>query len=346
MQTQSVAIIGAGLMGCEIAAWFAIRHIPVMLYDRSWDVLHTAMARVAQVLLEGCCDVRLASHVGIGGSALERRVDLAIEAVTESMHIKKDVLASLVPLARTVVTNTSTIPVSRLLPGRGEQQNFCGLHFCHPVISRRLVEIIPAPQTDPFLVQELIQFVNSLRKLPVVIDGERSVLNRLLFVYLNTAWKLVELGYTFEQIDQWACMAGMEKGPFRLLDEIGIDTAVWVGVYSDRTFSADFGLLLVELMKKKELGRKTGKGIYTYSDGGQQVGCNVEHPFPNARPKRPPVFIQHSLFEMLAREMDQIKSAGCTKCPCDMNKVMVHGLGFPAYVGCPLKWSTKVCMGA
>ena len=166
-----------------------------------------------------------------------------------------------------LATNTSTIPIARLAAGLAAPGRFCGLHFCHPVRLRPLVEVIPGPATSPETVAAVVAHASSLGKLPLVVaDGPGFVVNRLLLTYLNEALAMVIAGVPIQQIDAAMVEFGMPLGPLELLDEIGLDTALQSGIVLAEVFGERSGgsELLVRLVKAGQYGMKAGAGFYSY----------------------------------------------------------------------------------
>ena len=166
-----------------------------------------------------------------------------------------------------LASNTSTIPLQRLGRGLADASRFCGLHFCHPVQQRPLVEIVCGPQTSDATIAAAVAHARRIDRMPMVVqDGPGFVVNRLLFPYLNEALELLREGVPAESIERAAAEFGMTIGPLRLMDEIGLDTtlqAAWVlgAAFPERVVSSP---LLVSLVKAGRLGQKTGAGFFSY----------------------------------------------------------------------------------
>ena len=142
-------------------------------------------------------------------------------------------------------------------PGR-----FCGLHFCHPVCARPLVEAIAGPATEANTLAAAVAHASSLGKLPLVVaDGPGFVVNRLLLTYLNAALAMVSSGVSIQKIDAAMVEFGMPMGPLELLDEIGLDTALHSGIVLAEIFRerSQGSELLLRLVKAKQLGMKSGQ---------------------------------------------------------------------------------------
>jgi len=261
-------------MGTAIAIEHARRSIPVVLMDKSPEAL-----RLAAAIASG----ELAAAERCAGQFTQRQpivytldeadlagCDLVLESIVEKAPAKQALFAQIrrhLSENTILATNTSSIPIARLASGVADLGRFCGLHFCHPVRLRPLVEVAPGPATSPATVAAVVAHANFLGKLPMVVnDGHGFVVNRLLLTYLHEALAMVSSGMQMQQIDGAMVDYGMPLGPLELLDEIGLDTALQSGVVLAEIFSERSGgiELLVRLVKAKQLGMKSGSGFYGY----------------------------------------------------------------------------------
>ena len=148
-------------------------------------------------------------------------------------------------------------------------ERFCGLHFCHPVRERPLVEIVRGAKTGDETIATLVAHAKAIDKLPIVVaDGPGFLVNRLLLPYLAEALELLMEGASIEMIENAALEFGMAKGPFRLMDEIGLDTTLQAGWSMAAAFPDRIPIspLLVALIKLGRLGQKSGAGFFSYAD--------------------------------------------------------------------------------
>jgi 3-hydroxyacyl-CoA dehydrogenase len=276
----SVGIVGAGMMGTGIAATHIQYRLPVVIYDVNPKALAGATARIAAELHKADAHLTPSSFRRLvrptADLAEAARCDLVLEAIAETLSAKLQLFAQLQPHLgeQTIVaSNTSTIPLQQLARGLSNGSRFCGLHFCHPVQQRLLVEIVCGPQTSDLTIAAAVAHVRRIDRIPMVVqDGPGFVINRLLFPYLGEALEMLREGVPAECIEQSAAEFGMSIGPLRLIDEIGLDTALqaaWVlaAAFPKRVVSSP---LLVSLIKAGRLGRKTGAGFFSYH--GPAVG--------------------------------------------------------------------------
>lgn len=235
MAKEKIGVVGAGLMGAEIALVYALAGHDVLLSDRSEDYLKAAMTRLAGVLGRGIprgffteedkplALSRISTTVALADFA-DR--DLIAEAVFEEEAIKADIYSTLDGLCRPdciFASNTSTIPISTLASYVGEVRRpyFIGMHYFSPASRMKLVEVIPAFETAPETVETAMRLMREANKTPIRIkDVAGFAVNRMFLIFLNEAVRLVEDGVaTPEDIDT-ACKLGLghPMGPFELMD--------------------------------------------------------------------------------------------------------------------------------
>jgi len=204
-----------------------------------------------------------------------QKADLIIEAVTENPQLKKQVISQadrLAPPHAIIASNTSTISITEIGSTTTRPQKVCGMHFFNPPQLMKLIEIIRGKQTSDETVDVIRRLVLTLGKEPVVVNKDTPgfIVNRILIPALNEAATLVENDVAKpEDIDK-ACVLGLNwpMGPLKLLDYIGIDTAVSVADVmaqntNDRKYSPS--KLLRQMVSDNRLGRKTGKGFNVWS---------------------------------------------------------------------------------
>ncbi len=274
---RSLGIVGAGIMGTAVAAVAVGRGLKVVITDADTDALAAAKTAVIAELSSATATATEVSEI------VERLLrvtseladvaacDLVLESVAENPRIKQQVYAALEPLLREqaiLATNTSTIPIRKLAANLARPQLFCGAHFFHPVRERPLLEIIRGVETAPSTVAALRGFAAAMGKTPIMVkDGPGFLVNRLLLPYVAEALELLLDGVDIRTIERVATEFGMAKGPLRLLDEIGLDTALQGGLvlaaaFPQRTVSSP---LLVAMIKAGNLGAKTGSGFFDHT---------------------------------------------------------------------------------
>jgi 3-hydroxyacyl-CoA dehydrogenase/enoyl-CoA hydratase/3-hydroxybutyryl-CoA epimerase/3-hydroxyacyl-CoA dehydrogenase/enoyl-CoA hydratase/3-hydroxybutyryl-CoA epimerase/enoyl-CoA isomerase len=357
---RSVGIIGAGMMGTAIAAAHVRHRLPVVIHDADEEALGRATASIATELEESEDSGLLESlprFVHLTATLAEvGRCDLVIEAIVESLAAKRQLYAQLqghLGRQTIVASNSSTIPVQRLAGGLAEASRFCGMHFCHPVRQRLLVEIVCGPQTSPQTITAAVAHVQGIARIPIVVeDGPGFAVNRLLFPYLSEALEMLREGSPIDAIERAAVDFGMAMGPLQMMDEIGLDTilqAAWVlaTAFPERVVSSP---LLVSMVKAGRLGRKTGAGFFSHRGptsamAGGAVDAGVAEllaPWIDSPPRTGPENIAYRLVLPMLLEATRLLEEGKVHDPRDIDSAVLFGLGFPADTGGLLRWADKL----
>lgn len=271
---QHVHVVGAGVMGGDIAAWAAFRGFTVTLQDREMRFIEPALKRADEFFAKKIKDevkraetrARLQADVEGAGVA---KADLVIEAIFENAEAKqalfKKAEETLKPGA-ILATNTSSIALEVLREGRSDPARFAGLHFFNPVAMMPLVEIVQHDGLDAETTRRLAAFCKAIDKLPVPVAGTPGFLvNRILAPYMQEAILLFREGVPGAVIDKAALKFGMPMGPIELVDTVGLDVAASVG----RIMAAFHGQPLPEGLTVEEgkRGKKDGQGLYLWKDG-------------------------------------------------------------------------------
>jgi 3-hydroxyacyl-CoA dehydrogenase/enoyl-CoA hydratase/3-hydroxybutyryl-CoA epimerase len=272
-------VIGAGVMGGDIAAWAAYRGLTVTLQDRSAELIQPALARAKSFFDKRLKDAaaaeaamaRLRMDVDGEGVAV---ADIVIEAIFENVAAKHALYARLEPhLKPTAVlaTNTSSILIETLCEPLADPSRLVGIHFFNPVSQLPLVEIVRGTRTAPHTVQDAERFTRQLDKLPLPCKSAPGfVVNRILTPYVNEAFLALQAGIPAPVIDKVAVKFGMPMGPIELTDVVGLDVSANVGTVLGAALHRQVPELLLSLVAEKKLGRKSGQGFYRWQDGKAQ----------------------------------------------------------------------------
>ena len=275
---RHVHVVGAGVMGGDIAAWATLRGFTVTLEDRAAEYIEPALKRARELfdkrlkdpakVAEACG--RLRADVAGDGVA---SADLVLEAIFENLEAKQQLYARLEPRMKPealLATNTSSIMLEPLAAGLARPERLVGLHFFNPVAQMPLIEVVHAARTDPAMAQTALGFARRLDKLPVMCRSAPGFLvNRVLTPYLYEAMLAAQEGTPLPLIDRCAVSFGMPMGPIELVDVVGLDVASHVGEIIARELGRPVTQIprLDELLAAKKLGRKSGAGFYAWRDG-------------------------------------------------------------------------------
>ena len=339
---KRVHVVGAGVMGGDIAAWCALRGLEVTLQDREQKFVDPAIERAGKLFERRIKDpseraaaaARLRADVaGTGVPA----ADVVIEAIFEDPDAKRALYAQLEPrLAAHAVfaTNTSSITLEALATGLADPGRLIGLHFFNPVAQMPLVEVIHSAQTRPEALAAAAAFTRRLDKLGLPCrSGPGFLVNRVLFPYLHEALYAAGEGVPLELIDRAAVDFGMPMGPIELADVVGLDVVMHVGEIITRELGRElppYAQRLRELVAARQLGRKSGQGFYTWREGRITRAPTADSP---------PADLQDRLILALVNE-----SAACLRERVveDADLVdagVVFGTGFAPFRGGPLNYA-------
>jgi 3-hydroxyacyl-CoA dehydrogenase/enoyl-CoA hydratase/3-hydroxybutyryl-CoA epimerase len=273
---RRVHVVGAGVMGGDIAAWCALRGFDVTLQDREMKYIAPALDRAKDLFAKKLKTAdridpvlaRLKADVDGAGIAA---ADLVIEAIFENLEAKQELYRKTEPAMKAdalLATNTSSIPLDELRTAVEKPARFLGLHYFNPVAVMPLVEIVRHDQLDAAVEKRALAFCKAIDKLPVPVKGTPGFLvNRILMPYLLEAMRLYKEGVPGPVLDKAAKKFGMPMGPIELADTIGLDVAASVGNELAPFLGLEVPPGLDDMAKSGKRGKKDGQGLYTWEDG-------------------------------------------------------------------------------
>ncbi len=342
-KAQHVHVIGAGVMGGDIAAWCARKGLRVTLQDQSYAKCAPALAR-AEVLFkktlrtsrlcQAARDRLIADPQGLGIA----KADVIIEAVFENLAVKQTLFTQVEAQARPdaiIATNTSSIPLDEISAVMQNPARLVGIHFFNPVAKMELVEVVHSEQTLEATVAQACAFVNQIGRLPLPVKSSPGFLvNRVLMPYLLECVQLLDDGYRPEVIDDAALAFGMLMGPVELADTVGMDVCLAVAENLTAHFGGSVPKRLHDMVQAGKLGRKTGEGFYHYKQG-RAIKKAVE-----ADPHREE--IAHRLISRLINEATACLSEGVVTDADLVDAGMIFGTGFAPFRGGPMQYARQV----
>lgn len=281
---KKICVVGAGTMGHQIALQCAVHSYDVDLVDNSKDALAKAQEKIRKVLEEGAGRGEISSdsmkkalsRIGyaINLEKAAKNADFVIEAVSEDVEVKRQVFSQLdriCPSHAILATNSSSIRCSILADATRRPEKVVNMHFLHPIWVRPLVEVMGSPDTSEESIRTTVELGKHIGLTPVVVSGEVTgyIFNRLWRAIKKAALYIVDKGYaSVEDVDR-AFMIGIPApfGPFMGMDAVGLDVILaieeqWYRESGDESDKPP--KILVERVKRGELGVKTGKGFYQY----------------------------------------------------------------------------------
>ncbi len=336
---ERVHVVGAGIMGGDIAAWCVLQGLQVTLQDREAKFIEPALTRAERLFerrLSGreareSARRRLTADVAGDGA---RSAEIVIEAIFEDLGAKQALLRSLEERVRpdcVLATNTSSIPVEELASSLQDPGRLIGLHFFNPVAKLPLVEVVHTPATSASAAATGLAFVRQLGKLPLPCRSRPGFLvNRILAPYLAEAMVLAQEGVPLADIDRAATDFGMPMGPIELADSVGLDIALNVS----RTLSPLLGRPVDAELERKvrsgHLGTKSGEGFYRYRDR------RPIRPQPSGRDR---TAIQERLVLALLNESAQCLAEKIVDDADLIDAGVIFGTGFAPFRGGPLHYA-------
>jgi 3-hydroxyacyl-CoA dehydrogenase/enoyl-CoA hydratase/3-hydroxybutyryl-CoA epimerase len=340
-ELRHVHVVGAGVMGGDIAAWSALRGFTVTLQDRSAELIEPALKRARELFDKRLKDPaqnaaacgRLTADVGGAGVA---GADVVIEAIFENLEAKQALYASLEPQlqpAALLATNTSSIMLEPLAARLANPARLVGLHFFNPVAQMPLIEVVHAAATDPGALNTATAFARRIDKLPLPCRSAPGfMVNRVLTPYMYEAMLAAQEGVPLETIDRAAVDFGMPVGPIELIDVVGLDVAAHVGEIIAQELKRPVTQIarLSELIAAQRLGRKSGAGFYAWRDG-KALKARETPP--------PPADLTDRLILVLVNECVACLREGVVAEADLADAAVIFGAGFAPFRGGPLTYA-------
>ena len=355
---QKVGILGAGMMGAGIAYVQASRGVATVLKDVSQDKadagkgysVKLTQPRVDKGRMSPHDQATLLSRITATESAQDLRgCDLIIEAVFENRELKARVTQEAEPMLAAggfFASNTSTLPISGLAKASARPDKFVGIHFFSPVDKMKLVEIIRGKQTDDETVARAFDYVQSIGKIPIVVNDSRGFFTSRVFgTFVMEGAAMVGEGIPAAVVEQAGVQAGMPVGPLAVLDETALSLSVHVLDQTRADYRAEGGTyiatpgeLLVERMVKEfdRNGRAAGAGFYEYPEekgAKKYLWPELKNLFENPGQAWEMQELKDRLLYRQAVETARCLAEGVLTTVHDANIGSIFGIGFPAWTG-------------
>ena len=337
---RHVHVIGAGVMGGDIAAVCAQRGLTVTLQDTAPERIGPAIKRAAKLFKRRLKDPRrvrdaldrLIPDVAGAGAA---RADVIIEAIFENLEAKRTLFAKLEAAAKPdaiLASNTSSLKLADIATALTDPSRLVGIHFFNPVPQMMLVEVVAGETTSSVIAQRAAAFVRRIDKLPLPVkDSPGFLVNRVLGPYMQNAFRMLDEGHKPETIDAAMEQFGMPMGPIALADTVGLDICLAAGKALAKPGAKgeiDPPRSLTEKVALGQLGRKSGQGIYRYEKGKAVKAA------PAAFDER---FVE-SLIEPYLNEVKAVLAEGIVADAELIDAGLIFGTGFAPFRGGPLQY--------
>jgi len=338
-----VHVIGAGVMGADIAGWCVASGMEVSLQDLNTDQIAKGIAAQKKLFArkfrtKAQRDAAMARLIADPGGASISRADVVIEAIVERLETKQNLFKSIegkLKLGAVLATNTSSIMIEEIAKPLSDPGRLIGIHFFNPVAQMPLVEVIKGAGTREEEVQKGCAFVTAIDKFPLTAKSSPGfVVNRVLGPYMMAALQRVERGESKEKIDEAARAFGMPMGPVELADTVGLDVCASVG--NILKLAPAGGSRLDQMVASGKLGKKSGEGFYVWKDGKAQK-TKPEKPWDKGELER----LGRELVEPLIRETERVRDERIVESPDLVDAGVIFGTGFAPFRGGPLHFAAN-----
>ena len=337
---KHIHVIGAGVMGGDIAVWCAAQGMQVTVQDRSEAALGRVIKSAnklfkkilkAPVLVQAALDRITPDINGLG----LKHADVVIEAIFENLEAKQSLFKTIEPQLKPgalLASNTSSIPIETLSEALNEPSRLVGIHFFNPVSKMQLVEIVSGKTTNAEAAAKAAAFTRHINRLPLPVKSAPGFLvNRVLMPYLVEAVVLEAEGIAPQVIDQAAVDFGMPMGPIELADTVGLDICLSVAQILSQQLNLDVPHRLKSLVEAGRLGVKSGSGFYQYKNG------KPLHHKPGKSDYRPEDIKDRLMLRML-NEVVACQREGIVDNAELIDAGIIFGTGFAPFRGGPLHY--------
>ena len=360
---KAMGVLGAGTMGGGIAQVGADKGIEVRLKDINTHALAIGYKAARDVWQKDLSRRKITKYeleqkMALISGGLDfagfKHLDVVVEAIVEDMNIKKKVLAETEKNVKPdciLATNTSSLSVTEMAEGVAHPENFVGMHFFNPVNKMPLVEVIRGAKSSDEATATVFELAKKMGKTPVVVkDGPGFLVNRLLLPWMMEGMFLLQDGMRIETVDRYYTNKfGMPMGPFRLMDEVGLDVCVKVLKIFRKALGerVEMPEIADHLAQSDRLGRKNGKGFYLYDESGKQLSVDqtlyeaLKLPAPTD-PLSEKECVERGVFQMINEAALALIEDRIVEAPQDVDLAMIMGTGFPPFRGGLLKYADSL----
>ncbi len=337
---KRVHVIGAGVMGGDIAAWCVLQGMQVTLQDRELKYIEPALKRAKALFKKrlksapavAAAMARLMPDVAAEGVA---RADVIIEAIYENADAKRELYAALEPHMAdhaVLATNTSALPLEDLAKDLKSPSRLIGLHFFNPVAKMPLVEVVYGSNTEEHWTVKGAAFCSQINRFPLRTKSSPGFLvNRVLAPYLMEAISMKMEGIDKEIIDAAAIRFGMPMGPIELADIVGLDVCIKVAETLAKGDVDAHRALLQGMIDDNKLGKKTGEGFYVWEKGrADRRPATVDNAYGDQLAKR--------LMKPFLDECKAVSADGIVEDDELLDAGIIFGTGFAPFTGGPMNY--------
>ena len=360
---KNMAVLGAGTMGGGIAQVAADKGVHVRMKDINNDALALGLRHASEIFNKYVKRKRMSKYdyeakMSMISTTLDysgfQTMDVVVEAIVEDMNIKKKVIAETAKHCKAgaiIATNTSSLSVTEMAEAAPQPEYFVGMHFFNPVDKMPLVEVIRGPKTSDEATATIFELSKKMGKTPVVVkDGPGFLVNRLLMPYMIEAMFLMQDGMAIDVVDRYYTHKfGMPMGPFRLMDEVGLDVCIKVVKIFHKSLGdrIEVPKIITNLLESKRLGKKGGRGFYLYDAKGAQLSADnsIYGELGLSQPTNPlseKECLERGIFTMINEAALALIEDHIVQSAQDVDLAMIMGTGFPPFRGGLLKYADSI----
>ena len=361
-ELQTLGMIGAGFMGAGITEVSVKNDIDVILKDIAPEGITKARKDIwkglkKKIKYKTLSKVDAETIIGRVHGQLTyenfQNTDIVIEAVLEKMSLKKIIIDDIQKHCKDdviIATNTSALSVTEMAEHAKRPEQVIGMHYFSPVPKMPLLEIVKTPHTAQHVIDACYNFgVRQGKTVIVVNDCPGFYVNRILIPYINECLLMVDEGIAIEDINKAMEQKGFPVGPFKLLDEVGLDVAAHIVETGKKAAETrpDFpvNLSILDMFEKGFFGKKNKKGFFTYNEKGKRTGVNKDvYAFfkGDGTKKLDTKKIQDRALNMMVNEALMCLEEGIIDSPTTGDTGAVFGIGFLPFTGGPFRYMDQI----
>ncbi len=360
LKIENTAVIGAGTMGASLGWLFADKNYPVRLKDISWELLGKGMEQVRAQFQKGLKAKKLTPcqfdrRFQLVGGTIDysgfQHADLILEAATENLNLKRTLFAEVEAVCKrdaVIASNTSSLTIDAMAESLRYPDRFVGMHFFNPVAKMPLVEVVAGKHTSPKAIATAVDFCRKVGKTPIVVkDCPGFLVNRIFLLGANEAIRMLEEGFSMDELDKVLKEFGMPMGPFTLADEVGNDVTYKVAEVFERAYGERMHppIILSLLNENKLYGKKCGQGFYIYNKDKATINPKVKELLSGLnRPQgqlRSDDILPRFLYGMINEASRCLEERIVEKAEY-LDLALILGIGFPPFRGGLLAYADTI----
>lgn len=357
---SNVGVIGGGTMGIGIAYLCSNAGFSVRLKDVNWEILGRAFGAISKIYEKLVQKRKLRPHeanlkMHLISATTDysgfKTVDLAIEAATENLDLKRQIFQELentLSSKAILASNTSSLTIAEMSQGMQHPERFVGMHFFNPADRMPLVEVVSSKNTAPEVVSGAVDFCRKLGKTPIVVqDCSGFLVNRIFVLGANEVIWMLQEGVPMKKLEEVLLNFGLPMSPFELGDEVGNDVSYKVSHIFEKAYGERMKAppLLEKMYEHKLFGKKVGKGFYIYHGKDKRENPEIQEllkAFPQQKREISDQEIVERVIYIMINEAWRCLQEHIVDDPDTIDLAMIMGTGFPPFRGGLIQYANDV----